>query len=68
MKQIDATAQITFTVESNENLRSEFVMRREIAEVLAAALDKYLSDSEIEGLEMHFLTIDDLSIEDYSED
>ena len=68
MKEINATAEIHFTVESGDNLKSEFEMKNDIAEVLSSALDNYLSNNDIEGLEVHFLTVDELSIDDYSEE
>ena len=65
MKQVDATLNLTFT--TADNLMPANKMRHEITELFAAVLDQWTHTHGIEAHEVHLITCDDLTVEDYEE-
>jgi hypothetical protein len=58
---------LSFTTKNVNELPKPSTMNHEIQELFAGVLDKYLSDRNIEGEEVHLILCDGISIEDEEE-
>jgi len=67
-KQVDGSFIVNFTTENINELPTDRQMNNDIQELFAAALDQYLHNKNIEGLEAHLVLCDDFTIEDKEED
>jgi len=64
-KVIDGTFEVSITTNDTDKLPNARKLQNDIEEIFAAALDRYLSDKDVEGEELHFvLCYQDLTIEE----
>lgn len=68
MKQVTSEFYLEFTTENYDNLPTAFNMKHEVQEVLAAALDKYLSEKGVDYDEVHAILPQYFDIDDVEDD
>lgn len=64
-KQVGGSFLLNFTTENINELPSDRQMNDEIQELFELVLDSYLSIRNIEWHEVHLISCDDFTIEDY---
>ncbi len=67
MKRVEANFNLNFTTENTNELPNRHQIENDLQERFARVLDSYLHSKNIEGKEVHFITCDDLTIEEYDD-